>query len=219
MNIALLGYGKMGRMIEELAIQNGHQIVALTNRKNPIEKINFSNVDVAIEFSTPSLAIKHIKKAFQHNIPVVCGTTGWPKEMIDLENLTKENNTAFLYASNFSIGMNIFFELNKKLYQLMKEHSQYKVNIKEIHHTEKLDTPSGTALTLQSDLDPQTAIISERKANVVGTHIINYNSQIDRISITHESHHRKGFAQGAILAAEWIIDKKGCFSMKDLLKI
>ena len=150
---------------------------------------------------------------------MVSGTTAWLENLDNVKQLAKEKATGFLYASNFSIGVNLFFELNKKLSQLMQNQSEYKASIKEIHHTEKLDMPSGTALSLQSQIPNNIDIESERTKNVPGTHIVNYDSEIDSISITHQAHNRMGFAQGALIAAEWIIDKKGCFSMSDILKI
>jgi 4-hydroxy-tetrahydrodipicolinate reductase len=219
MNIALLGYGKMGQLIEKIALENGHTISSIANSQNPVELLNFTDVDVAIDFSTPDSAFKNISTVLNKNIPVVSGTTAWLDRIDEVHKITKEKNTAFLYASNFSIGVNLFFELNKKLNQLMNIHTDYKVSIKEIHHTEKLDMPSGTALTLQSSISESTTIQSERIKDVPGTHIVNYASEIDTISISHETHNRNGFAQGALLAAKWIINKKGCFSMKDILEI
>jgi len=219
MNIALLGYGKMGQLIEEIATQNGHSIVAIANSKRGVDLLDFSDVDVAIDFSTPSTAFTNISTSLANGTPVVCGTTAWLEKMNDVESLVTKHNTAFLYASNFSIGVNIFFELNKKLKNMMDSHPEYKAYIKEIHHTEKLDAPSGTALSLQSQLNKNTPIESQRVKDVPGTHVVSYTSEIDSISISHEAHNRKGFAKGALMAAEWIVDKKGIFKMSDILKL
>lgn len=219
MNIALIGYGKMGQLIEQIALEKGHSISVIVNSSNSIENQDFSSTDVAIDFSTPNSAYHNIKYVLTQGIPVVSGTTAWLENLDDINRLAIEKATGFLYASNFSVGVNIFFELNKKLSQLIQNQSEYKASIKEIHHTEKLDMPSGTALSLQSQIFNATDIESERTENVPGTHIVNYDSEIDSISITHQAHNRMGFAQGALIAAEWIIDKKGCFSMSDILKI
>ncbi len=219
MKIALIGYGKMGKLIEQIALEKGHSISVIVNSNNPIENQDFSNTDIAIDFSTPNSAYNNIKCVLTQGIPVVSGTTAWLKNLDDVKRLTIEKETGFLHASNFSIGVNLFFELNKKLSQLMHNQSEYKVSIKEIHHTEKLDIPSGTAISLKSQIPNIIDIESQRSKNVPGTHIVNYDSEIDSISIKHQAHNRKGFAQGALVAAEWIIDKKGCFSMSDILKI
>tara|TARA_Y100000991_G_scaffold214635_1_gene202869 strand:+ start:1888 stop:2550 length:663 start_codon:yes stop_codon:yes gene_type:complete len=219
MNIALIGYGKMGKLIEQIALEKGHSISVIVNSSNPIENQNFTNIDVAIDFSTPSSAFHNIKFILSKGIPVVSGTTGWLNNINKVRGLALKKETGFLYASNFSIGVNLFFELNKKLSKLMQNHSEYKASIKEIHHTEKLDIPSGTALSLQSQITRKIDIESERTKNFAGTHIVNYDSEIDSISISHQAHNRMGFAQGSLIAAEWIVDKKGCFSMSDILKI
>ena len=219
MKIALIGYGKMGKLIEQIALEKGHSISVIVNSNNPIENQDFSNTDIAIDFSTPNSAYNNIKCVLTQGIPVVSGTTAWLKNLDDVKRLTIEKETGFLHASNFSIGVNLFFELNKKLSQLMHNQSEYKVSIKEIHHTEKLDIPSGTAISLKSQIPKIIDIESQRSKNVPGTHIVNYDSEIDSISIKHQAHNRKGFAQGALVAAEWIVDKKGCFSMSDILKI
>ena len=219
MNIALLGYGKMGQLIEKISIEKGHSISFIASKSNPVKNINISNIDVAIDFSTPDSAFNNISHVLNQGIPVVSGTTGWLDKIEKVKKLTTDKKTAFLYASNFSIGVNLFFELNKKLNQLMSNQPNYKVSIKEIHHTQKLDMPSGTALTLKTQISDAVNIESVRTENVPGTHIIEYNSDIDNISITHQAHNRNGFAQGALLAAEWIINKKGCYSMSDVLKI
>ena len=219
MKIALIGFGKMGQLMEQIALENGHTISVIVNSSNPIENQDFSNTDVAIDFSTPNSAFHNIKFILNLGIPIISGTTAWLENLEDAKQLAKEKATGFLYASNFSIGVNLFFELNKKLSQLMQNKPQYKASIKEIHHTEKLDIPSGTALNLQSQIAITSDIESERTENFPGTHTVYYNSEIDSISITHQAHNRMGFAQGALIAAEWIIDKKGCFSMSDILKI
>ena len=219
MNIALIGYGKMGQLIEQIALKKGHTVSVIVNSSHPIENQNFTNIDVAIDFSTPTSAFHNIKFILSNGIPVVSGTTGWLNNINKVRQLAVKKETGFLYASNFSIGVNLFFELNKKLSKLMQNHSEYKSSIKEIHHTEKLDIPSGTALSLQSQISKNIDIESERIKNIPGTHIVNYDSEIDSISISHQAHNRMGFAQGSLIAAEWIIDKKGCFSMSDILKI
>ena len=219
MNIALIGYGRMGQLIEQIALKKGHTISVIINSSNNIENQDFSNTDVAIDFSTPNSAYYNIQFILNLGIPVVSGTTAWLENLDDAKRLAKEKATGFLYASNFSIGVNLFFELNKKLSKLMQNQPEYKASIKEIHHIEKLDTPSGTALSLQSQIANTINIESERTENFPGTHIVNYDSEIDSISIKHQAHNRIGFAQGAMIAAEWIIDKKGCFSMSDILKI
>jgi 4-hydroxy-tetrahydrodipicolinate reductase len=219
MNIALIGYGKMGQLIEQIALEKGHSISLIATSKNPINKQNFSDIDVAIDFSTPESAFSNISQLLLKGIPVVSGTTGWLEKIEEIKKMAVEQETAFLYASNFSIGVNLFFELNKKLNQLMHNHTDYKASIEEIHHTQKLDTPSGTAITLKSQISDTINIKSERQENVPGTHIVEYTSTIDTISISHQAHNRMGFVKGALLAAEWIIDKKGCFSISDILKI
>ena len=219
MNIALIGYGRMGQLIEQIALEKGHTISVIINSSNKIENQDFSNTDVAIDFSTPNSAYYNIQFILNLGIPMVSGTTAWLENLENAKQLAKEKATGFLYASNFSIGVNLFFELNKKLCLLMQNQPEYKASIKEIHHTEKLDMPSGTALSLQSQIANTINIESERTENFPGTHIVKYDSEIDSISITHQAHNRIGFAQGALIAAEWIIDKKGCFSMSDILKI
>ena len=219
MKIAILGYGKMGQTIEKIALQRGHEIILKTNSKNPIETFDFSDVEVAIDFSTPNTAYNNISSTLMRGIPVISGTTAWLEKKSEAEKLALENNTAFLYASNFSIGVNLFFELNKKLAQLMSNHEQYQASMKEVHHIHKLDAPSGTAISLAEDMQGEIHIESERTGKVPGTHIITYQSGIDSIEIKHEAHNRQGFALGAVLAAEWIKDKKGVFSMSDMLKL
>jgi len=242
MNIALLGYGKMGKAIEEIALQKGHNIVLRIHDQN-LEELSMSNLqkaDVAIEFTSPQSAVHNILLCFESGIPVVCGTTGWLKEMEMVQQKCTERDGTFLYASNFSIGVNIFFELNKKLAELMKQQLNYNVTLEEIHHTEKKDAPSGTAITLAEEIikisqqknkwtlrqaqDDSTlqnknelSIVSKRIDPAAGTHSVKYSSDVDDIEIIHTAHNRKGFAAGAVLAAEFIFNKKGNFSMKDVL--
>lgn len=236
MKIALIGYGKMGKAIEEIAISRGHEVILKCTSKNTIEEADFSLVDVAIEFTKPELAVKHIHFCLDKNIPLVVGTTGWNKELDSIKEKTKSINGSLLHASNFSVGVNIFFELNKKLAELMSGNSDYSASIEEIHHVQKLDAPSGTAITLaegliennsnysswkladsNSENQNQLPIIAQRLPEVPGTHTIQYSSDIDSISITHEAHNRKGFALGAVIAAEWLKNKRGVFTMKDVL--
>lgn len=234
MRIALLGYGKMGKAIEEIALKRGHTIGLKVNANDPIA---LHDIDVAIDFSLPSAAVRNITTCIEAGIPIVSGTTGWLENYDNVVSLCKKEGGAFLYASNFSVGVNIFFELNKRLAQLMQRQEQYSTTIKEIHHTQKLDAPSGTAITLAEDMLPYSqktaweltdhtastqtkiGITSEREGTVPGTHIITYQSEIDTIQIQHEAHNRSGFAQGALIAAEWLVGKKGVFSMADVLKI
>jgi len=220
MKIAILGNGKMGKRIGKLAKINGDKIVVVSSSNRPAISIDLNIADVAIDFSTPSSAFENISHAINSGIPVISGTTAWLEKMQDIERLCIERNGAFLYASNFSLGMNIFFELNKKLAELMKNH-KYESQIHEIHHTEKLDSPSGTAITLAKQmkniLSAESKITTDRIDDVPGTHQITYSSSVDEIKIKHIAKNRDGFAMGAIIAAEWIIGKKGIFSMKDVL--
>jgi 4-hydroxy-tetrahydrodipicolinate reductase len=236
MKIALLGYGKMGHAIEEIALSKGHEIALRIHDQNlnELTKDNIHKADVAIEFTNPLSAGDNILFCLNENIPVVCGTTGWLKQLKTIEDKCKEVNGAFLYASNFSVGVNIFFELNKKLASLVKSHGAYNVSIEEIHHTEKKDAPSGTAITLAEQIievsgkknkwinsdtqeENELSIISKRIDQVAGTHSVKYSSSVDDIEIIHTAHNRKGFAEGAVLAAEFLLGKKGIFSMKDVL--
>ena len=232
MKIALFGYGKMGKTIEQLALQKGHTIVLKTSGKSSLEKA--IEADVAIDFSTPKAAASNIKFCLELQIPIVCGTTGWLENYNEIIKFCKKCNGAFIYASNFSIGVNIFFKMNEYLANLMKPWKEYQVSLEEIHHIEKLDTPSGTAITLAEDIIKNSdkkswnlkkveknniKITAKRLTNVKGTHTINYQSEIDTISIQHEAHSREGFALGALIAAEWLLGKKGIFSMKDVLKL
>jgi 4-hydroxy-tetrahydrodipicolinate reductase len=242
MNIALLGHGKMGKAIEEIALQKNHRVVLKVNDENleELTKENVQKADVAIEFTNPQSAAENILLCFDAGVPVVCGTTGWLSQLDEILQKCKEANGTFLYASNFSIGVNIFFELNKKLASLMSRQTNYNVSIEEIHHTQKKDAPSGTAITLaeeiiktseqknkwilqqRQDKEPTESsndllITSKRIDPAAGTHSIKYSSDIDDIEIIHTAHNRKGFAGGALLAAEFIHNKKGIFSMKDVL--
>ena len=232
MKIALLGYGKMGKIIEQVALSRGHEIVIKAIQDT---QYNITEADVAIEFSVPSAAVQNISNCINHQIPVISGTTGWLDHYEAMVELCKEKDSAFLYASNFSLGVNIFFELNKQLAKMMSAFDQYKVSMEEIHHTQKLDKPSGTAISLAEGImeehqkysnwkldeeqEKNIPIYSKRLPKVPGTHTISFSSNVDTISISHEAHNREGFALGAVLAAEWIYGKKGAFSMKDVLNI
>jgi 4-hydroxy-tetrahydrodipicolinate reductase len=237
LNIALIGYGKMGKAIEQIALQRGHTIsLKITSENNTdLTKENLANADVAIEFTNPESAIQNLYKCFEANVPVVCGSTGWLNQLNEVEQKCKTLNGGLLYASNFSIGVNIFFELNKKLAQLMSNQPSYKVSIEEIHHTQKKDAPSGTAITLaeqiiddlpqknkwvnnETAIENELAIISKRIDPAPGTHRVKYSSPIDDIEIIHTAHNRQGFAMGAVLAAEFLQYKQGIFSMSDVLK-
>jgi 4-hydroxy-tetrahydrodipicolinate reductase len=233
MKIALLGYGRMGKEIEKIAISRGHEIVI---RKDVDDKIDITLADVAIDFSVPTSAFNNITNCLNNNVPVISGTTGWLDKYDDARALCKEKNGAFIYASNYSLGVNIFFELNKQLAKMMKAVEGYNISMEEIHHTEKLDAPSGTAITLAKGIIENTsksnwklgdeeisedtiAIVAKRIPEVPGTHTVWYNSEVDTIEIKHTADSRKGFALGAVVAAEWISDKTGIFSMKDVLNI
>ena len=237
MKIALIGYGKMGKAIEEIALQKGHSICLAINSKNPkdLTKEKLSKADVAIEFTTPEHAVDNILLCFNANVPVVCGTTGWNNDLKLVEEHCIKQEGALLYASNFSVGVNIFFEINKRLAELMKN-QDYNLTIEETHHTQKKDAPSGTAITIaeqiikqipdkkhwvnkRSDKKEELSILSNRIDPAPGTHAVKYSSVIDDIEIIHTAHNRKGFAAGAVLAAEYLKDKKGIFSMKDVLGI
>ena len=231
MKIGIIGYGKMGKAIEKVAIDRGHLISFKTNNCD-LNLIN--DVDVTIEFSTPESAFTNIKNCIDSNVPVVSGTTGWLEDLDDIKKLCDKKNGSFLYASNFSLGANLFFELNKKLAHLMSDKNQYKTSIDETHHIHKLDRPSGTAITLADDiisnsryknweLDSNSKdkinINSNRKKEVSGVHKVVYSSENDIISIKHEALNRNGFALGAVISAEWLVNKKGCFSISDMLNI
>jgi 4-hydroxy-tetrahydrodipicolinate reductase len=238
MKIALIGYGKMGKAIEEIALSRGHEIVLKVGienlEDNTIEKIRLA--DVAIEFTGPEVAFENIKRCLDAGVPVVSGSTGWLKNLPDAELYSKEKQAGFLYSSNFSIGVNIFFAVNKKLASLMSRHNNYEVSLTEVHHTQKKDAPSGTAITLAEqvmeyipakkkwvnewtdDLAALT-IVSDRVDPAPGTHTVTYRSEIDDIEIKHTAHNRKGFAGGAVLAAEFLQNKNGVYHMNDVLGI
>ena len=222
MQIAIIGYGKMGKLIAVLAEEKGYDIVLKTNSNLPFEKCNLKDVDVAIDFSTPETAFNNISHAIKNNIPIISGTTGWLEKLEEIKKLCTKYNGAFLYASNFSIGVNMFFKINTELAKLM-QNKNYKTSISETHHLEKLDKPSGTAKTLSEDIHKELKItpniISHRIEKKIGTHEIMYESAIDNIKIVHEAKSRDGFALGALKAAEWIRNKKGIFSMQDVLSI
>ena len=231
MNIAIIGYGKLGKAIEEILIERGHTVSVKLTRKP--ETDDLKNIDVAIEFSNPEVAFENISTLLENKIPTISGTTGWLDQLEEIKTINSQNNSAFLYGSNFSLGVNLFFELNAYLAKLMKKHSDYKVEIEEIHHTQKLDAPSGTAISLAQqiiensdltewELDQKSSeenlpIFAKRIDHVPGTHTVSYVSEIDTLEIKHTAHSRKGFALGAVLAAEWIHGKQGFFSMKDVL--
>lgn len=231
MKIALLGYGRMGKEIEQIALERGHTIVIKADIKTAY---NIGDADVAIDFSVPTAAVSNISNCLRNNVPVISGTTGWLDDYEKMVVLCKKCDGAFLYASNFSLGVNITFEINKQLARLMKSHSQYDIEIEEIHHTQKLDAPSGTAISLAEDIIHETNYLSwsidqkndlsismnsKRIEGVPGTHTITYTSDEDSISLNHTAKSRKGFALGAVIAAEWILGKTGVFSMKDVLNI
>lgn len=221
MKIAILGNGRMGKRISELATDKGHIIVSTSTSEKPAKTLDLSTADVAIDFSTPTTAFENISHAINSGIPVISGTTGWLENLKEIMNLCQTKKGAFLYSSNFSLGVNLFFELNKKLAQLMKNYD-YESKIHEVHHTQKLDSPSGTAITLGQQmheiLNTKSEITADRIDDVPGTHIISYTSAVDEIKIKHTAKNRDGFAIGAIIAADWIIGKKGVFSMKDILE-
>lgn len=231
MKIALVGYGKMGNIIDGIATQRGHEIVARLNEKPSLENLN--NPEVVIEFSQPEVAFDNIKFCLENKIPVICGTTGWLEQKPQIEAIAKENNTAFLYGSNFSLGVNLFFSLNEKLASLMKNFDEYSVQLEEIHHIHKKDAPSGTAISvaegiiqhnpkfntwkLEETKGDKLGIFAIREDEVPGTHSVTYTSEVDEININHIAYSRNGFALGAVIAAEWILGKNGIFSMKDVL--
>ena len=232
MKIALLGYGKMGKVIERIALERGHEIVLKksgSNSYNGLEK-----ADIAIDFSIPKAAINNISECLNNNIPVISGTTGWLEDYSKMVALCIEKNGAFIYASNFSLGVNLFFEMNNYLAKMMSKFHQYSVSMEEIHHTQKLDAPSGTAISLAKGIiensdysnwtleNPNTNEIhidSKRIENVPGTHSIFYTSDVDTIEIKHTAYNRDGFALGSIIAAEWLVGKKGVFTMRDVLEL
>jgi 4-hydroxy-tetrahydrodipicolinate reductase len=242
MKIAILGYGKMGRIIEQFAIERGHEIVLKVNIDNldDLSIPNLQNADVAIDFSTPDSALSNIEICFEANLPIVVGTTGWYGHLQEVKNKCEESNNTLLYASNFSIGVNVFFFVNKMLAKIMNRYPQYEVQVEEIHHTEKLDSPSGTAMTIAEgiiselnrknewtneligsgeELVPkpdQLLIESHRIEDVPGTHTVIYSSEVDDIEFKHKAHSRAGFALGAVMAAEWLEEKTGFFNITDM---
>ena len=239
MRILLIGYGKMGRTIEGIAKERGHEVAGVIDKENQSDLQNFdaTRVDVAIEFTEPQSAVSNITHCLHRGIPIISGTTGWLNYKKEIEAICESQQGSFFYASNFSIGVNIFFAMNQRLAQLMEPQKNYGVSIEEIHHTEKLDEPSGTAITLSEGItselsrkdswkldhdspsEKDIAIKAVREPGVHGTHIIQYASEIDTITIKHEAHSRQGFALGAVLAAEWLPGHKGIFGMKDMLGI
>jgi 4-hydroxy-tetrahydrodipicolinate reductase len=247
MNILLLGYGKMGRTIEQIALDRGHTIagrIDVSNRAD-MDGLSFDAVDVVIEFSSPEAAVQNLRYCIGRGWPVVCGTTGWLNHRTEIEQAVRDRRTAFFYASNYSIGVNLFFRLNKVLARFMNRYPSYHVSMTEIHHTEKKDAPSGTAITLaegllenlsqksrwavsetdkpttadsgQGDLADAIVIAAQREGNVPGTHVVRFESDVDRIEISHVAHSRQGFALGAVVAAEWLAGRQGVFGMDDLL--
>ncbi|MES2748655.1 MAG: 4-hydroxy-tetrahydrodipicolinate reductase [Bacteroidota bacterium] len=232
MKIALLGYGKMGKVIEQIALERGHEIVL---RKSSTASFDgLQQADVAIDFSAPSAAVANISESLNAGIPVVSGTTGWLEDYHKMVALCNEKQTAFIYGSNFSLGVNLFFELNDYLAKMMSKFDDYKITMEEIHHTQKLDAPSGTAIslansiinhthydnwTLENPTPNELKIDAQRIENVPGTHSVFYTSEVDTIEIKHTAHNRNGFALGSVIAAEWLVGKKGVFTMKDVLNL
>ena len=238
MNIALIGYGKMGKEIEKIALRKGHTIVLKVDVDNATTYTidELKKADVAIEFSTPETAINNIYKCFDAGVPIVVGTTGWLDKLEDVKKKRAEKDQTLFYASNYSIGVNLFFKVNEYLAKLMNAFPEYNVTMEEIHHIHKLDAPSGTAISLANQVIGQMeskqkwvnettnnknelSIISKRIDEVPGTHTVTYSSAVDEISMTHTAHNRKGFAEGAVVAAEWLKGKKGVFGMNDLMNI
>ncbi|APG59104.1 4-hydroxy-tetrahydrodipicolinate reductase [Christiangramia salexigens] len=233
MKIALLGYGRMGKAIEEIAMNRGHEIVLKVSEDIATYELDKLEIDVAIDFSIPSAAYKNITTCFENGIPVVSGTTGWLDDYEKAKKICDKNNSGFIYASNFSLGVNVFFELNKKLADMMKGLEDYTVEIEEIHHMQKLDSPSGTAISLAQQIieknsklkgwqldhadSDEIPIFAKRIKDVPGTHTVTYDSTIDKIEIIHSAKSRQGFALGAVVAAEYLKDKTGVFTMKDVL--
>ena len=233
MKIALFGYGKMGKVIEKIAKKRGHKIIFKIDENST--NYDLKKVDIAIDFSTPKAAFSNIIMAIENCIPIISGTTGWLEHYNKAVKICNEKNGTFLYASNFSLGVNIFFEINRQLAKIMNKHPEYAIKMKEIHHIEKIDAPSGTAITLAESIIKETdyekwslnkdfkeneiSIEAERLSDNTGTHEVIYKSKTDEIKIKHAAENREGFALGAVIAAEWLIDKKGVFSMKDVLNI
>lgn len=227
----------MGKLIEKTALQQGHEIAVIIDNEDDwlLKNLELREADVAIEFSTPDSALENILRCFRESIPVISGTTGWLNKLDGVLDLIEKQNHGMVYASNFSVGVNVLFEMNRKLAGMMNPHSEYKVSLEEIHHIHKLDAPSGTAKTIADDIVKEMELLKEwkltaedvdkdilpvnarREGEVVGTHIITYESPIDTISLKHEAHNREGFAKGAVMAAQWIIGKSGFYSMRDVL--
>lgn len=238
MKIALFGYGKMGKVIEKIALERGHEITARVSSAQPKEEFDLSTTDVVIEFSRPESAVENISYCINNNLPVIIGTTGWYDNFDNLSQLCRQKNGAFIWATNFSLGVNIFFELNKQLARIMNQQTAYEAEVVEIHHTEKLDAPSGTGISIcegiieetdkyaqwenvkksQIEKDQTLSIESLRLPRVPGTHEVKWSSEIDTIEIKHTAHNREGFGLGAVVAAEWILNKQGIFTMQDVLK-
>ncbi len=238
MKIALFGYGKMGKVIEKIALQRGHEITAKVSSQSPIESFDLSDTDVVIEFSRPESAMNNIEYCLNNNLPIVIGTTGWYEHFESVETLTNSQNGALLHATNFSLGVNIYFEMNRKLAEVMNAYPSYEAEVVEIHHTEKLDAPSGTGITICEDIIQESnqyqkwenvkksqinesgtlSIASERLPNVPGTHEVKWVSEIDTIELNHTAHSREGFGLGAVIGAEFLKDNKGVFTMRDVLK-
>ena len=238
MKILLIGYGKMGKTIEQLAKAKGHEIIGTIDHTNSASLSNFTsrNVDVAIEFTHPEAAFQNITYCLRHKIPVVSGSTGWLDQFDEVKRICQEHDGSFFYASNFSVGVNLFFHFNEYMAAKMKDYPEYDVKIREVHHTQKVDHPSGTAITTAEGIlqhltskkswvndapanASQLEIISERTENVVGTHVVTYASEIDTIELSHDANSRTGFAAGAIMAAEWLPGRKGVYGMRDLLNL
>lgn len=235
MNIALIGYGRMGKEVERIALDRNHQVLfRIDNSEQWPSPKELKNVNVAVEFSNPTAAVNNILRCFSHSLPVVCGTTGWNDQLNEISQVCRDKNQAFFYAPNFSLGMNIFFEVNKLLAQLMFDRQEYEVTIEEVHHSAKLDSPSGTAVALANEIisrlgrkknwvnqqptKPEELYIrSVRTGLIPGTHLVSYDSDYDTIEIRHDAKNRRGFALGAVMAAEWIKDKKGVFGMHDMM--
>ncbi|RKR11062.1 dihydrodipicolinate reductase [Flavobacterium sp. 90] len=232
MKIALLGYGKMGKVIERIALERGHEIVLKKDENNTYDGL--SNADVAIDFSVPTAAVDNISNCFHANVPVVSGTTGWLEHFDEMVALCNEKQGGFISSSNFSLGVNIFFELNEYLAKIMAQFDSYKVTMEEIHHTQKLDAPSGTAIslakgviensnyanwTLEEAKNNEIHIEAKRIGDVPGTHTVKYDSIVDSIELKHTAHNREGFALGAVIAAEWLAGKTGIYNMKDVLNL
>lgn len=236
MKIALIGYGKMGKTIENIALNNGDEVVLKIGQanRNELNVENLRKADVAIEFTRPEFAYENILHCLIAGVPVVSGTTGWTDKLVAAKKFCKERDGAFFYASNFSVGVNIFFAISRQLCDVMNQYTDYNARIEEIHHTQKLDAPSGTAITLANHVlehlnrkkkwvahpqkaSEELAIVSKRLDNVPGTHVLEFSSPIDTIELVHTAHSREGFASGALMAARWLVGKKGFFEMKDML--